>query len=41
MSEKEQVAFLESLDVEEREIIAKAVRFYSEVLLGTSKVDIK
>lgn len=41
MSEKERIAFVQSLDEEELEIMAKAVRFYSDVLLGTSQVDIK
>ena len=41
MSEKERIAFLESLDKEELEIMAKAVKFYSDVLIGTSRADIK
>ena len=41
MSEKERIAFLTSLDEEELEIMVKAIKFYNDVLLGTSKVDIK
>jgi hypothetical protein len=41
MSEKERIAFVQSLDQEELEIMAKAVKFYSDVLLGTSQADIK
>jgi hypothetical protein len=41
LSEKERIAFVQSLDQEELEIMAKAVKFYSDVLLGTSQADIK
>ena len=41
MSEKERVAFVISLNEEEIEIMVKAVRFYNDVLIGASKVDIK
>ena len=38
MSEKERIAFVTSLDQEELEIMVKAIKFYNDVLLGTSKV---
>jgi hypothetical protein len=38
MSKEEQLAFIKSLDAEGRESLAKAIRYYNDVLIGSSNV---
>lgn len=38
MSKRGMAAFLVSLDEEDRELLAKAIRFYNDTLLGTTKI---
>lgn len=39
LSRKQQDAFIAGLDVEDREILAKAIKFYNDVLLGRTPID--
>ena len=41
MNEKERITFLESLDEKDLGVMVKAIKFYNDVLLGTTSLEVE